>query len=129
LNSELEQLLQKAEEKLRVAALLIKEDAPSDAASRAYYAAFHAVTALHLSRGNAYSSHGQVIGRFNKDFVKTGVFPDTFTRILTRLFEDRQSADYDVADTLSQEDAERDVADSREIVNKIRSYLAEGSAP
>jgi uncharacterized protein (UPF0332 family) len=129
LNHQLEQLLQKAEEKLRVAELLLKEDAPSDAASRAYYAAFHAVTALHLSRGNAYTSHGQVIGRFNKDFVKTGILPGTFTRILTRLFEDRQSGDYDVADALSQEDAERDVADAREIVYVIRSYLAEDSTP
>lgn len=63
--------------------------------SRAYYA-FHAITALRLSHGETYSSHAQVIGMFNKRFVQSGVFPKEFTTILTRLFDDRQSDDYDV---------------------------------
>ena len=64
---ECDALLSAAEAKLRAADLLLTEELPDDAASRAYYAAFHAVSALHLAQGNAFSSHAQVIGRFNKE--------------------------------------------------------------
>ena len=120
---ELLEILDKAGAKLAAAELLLREGASDDAASRAYYAAFHAITALHLLRGNTFASHGQVIGRFNKDFVKTGVFPPRFTKILARLFEDRQSADYDIRGAVTQEEARQDVNDSREIVRAIEHYL------
>ena len=62
MRAELEHMLAKAEDKLRVAQLLLDEGAWDDCASRAYCAAFHAVSALHLSQGNAFSSHSQVSG-------------------------------------------------------------------
>lgn len=62
MKSELMTLLSLAEEKLRAAHLLIAGGAWGDASSRAYYAAFHAVSAALLSRGETYSRHGQVLG-------------------------------------------------------------------
>lgn len=79
-------ILETAEAKLKAAELLLREHIYGDAASRAYYAAFHAISALHLSQGNTFSSHAQLIGRFNRDFVRTGLFPPELTRIMTRLF-------------------------------------------
>lgn len=90
---ELDALLALAHEKLRAAQLLVEGDAWGDASSRAYYAAFHAVSAALLSRDETYSCHGQVLGAFNRGFIHTGVFPREFTAILTRLFENRQSGD------------------------------------
>lgn len=52
---ECDALLAAAEAKLRAADLLLAEGLPDDAASRAYYAAFHAVSALHLAQGSALS--------------------------------------------------------------------------
>ena len=57
---ELATLLDVAEEKLRAARLLVQGGAWGDASSRAYYAAFHAVSAALLSRGQTYSRHSQV---------------------------------------------------------------------
>jgi len=99
-------LLATAAAKLRAADLLIAEGLPDDAASRAYYAAFHAVSALHLAEGNAFSSHAQLIGRFNKDFVRTGRLPLEYARILTRLFQDRQLGDYGAPASISHEQAQ-----------------------
>lgn len=120
-----EALLTKAESKLRVAELLLAEEAWEDAVSRAYYAAFHSISALHLSLDESYSSHSQVIGQFNKQFVKTGKFPKECTFILTRLFEDRQSADYDALGAVSYEDANQDVSAAAKIVELVRNYLNE----
>ncbi|HYN78462.1 MAG TPA: HEPN domain-containing protein [Lamprocystis sp. (in: g-proteobacteria)] len=120
---EIRAVLDKAVDKLRVAQLLLGEGAGSDAVSRAYYAAFHAVSALHLSQGRSFSSHAQVIGQFNKDFVRTARFPQEFTRILARLFEDRQSGDYDVASAITADEARQDVADAEKIVDAVTIFL------
>jgi uncharacterized protein (UPF0332 family) len=120
-------MLARAADKLTVAQLLLDNSAWEDAASRAYYAAFHAISALLFSRGKSYSSHAQLIGAFNRDFVKTQVFKRDFTATLTRLFEDRQSGDYDVSAAISEQEARRDVDDARRIVESIQQYLANES--
>ena len=126
MKDELRDILQKAAGKLKAAEILLELGAWDDAASRAYDARFHAISALHLSRNNTFSSHAQLIGRFNKDFVKTGTFPQDFTRTLTRLFEDRQTGDYDVIGAMTEEEARQDVEDARWIVSSIKAYLESG---
>jgi uncharacterized protein (UPF0332 family) len=123
LTPELDRLLAHARAKLEAGRILLAGRAPGDAASRAYYAAFHAVSAALLARGQAYSTHAQVLGAFNRDLVHTGSFPREFTAILTRLFEDRQTGDYDPDATLDLAEAERDVRDAERIVEAIASYL------
>lgn len=124
MKDELKAMLAQSEEKLRAARLLLDGGAWGDASSRAYYAAFHAVSAVLLSRGETYSSHAQVLGRFNKEFVHSGVFPREFTVILTRLFEDRQSGDYDFIAGVTETEARQDVADAQRIVEAVYSILA-----
>ncbi len=116
-------LLAMAEEKLRAARLLLEGEAWGDASSRAYYAAFHAVSAVLLSRGESYSRHAQVLGAFNRGFVHTGLFPKEFTALLTRLFENRQSGDYEVLPGVPETEAHQDVADAQWIVETIRQFL------
>lgn len=94
-----------------------------DAASRAYYAAFHAVSAVLLSKGITLSSHSKVLGSFNKEFVHTGFFPHEFTTILTRLFEDRQMGDYDFTPGVTKEEANQDIEDAVKIVEEVKKFL------
>jgi uncharacterized protein (UPF0332 family) len=117
-------LLAHARAKLKAARILLAASAPGDAASRAYYAAFHAVSAALLAHGHAYSSHAQVLGAFNRDFVRAGAFPREFTSTLTRLFEDRQTGDYDPTTSLDPAEAERDVQDAERIVEAVAAHLA-----
>lgn len=123
---ESEALLSAAQSKL-AAAMLQASGMHGDAASRAYYATFHAVSALHLAAGNSFSSHAQLIGRFNKDFVRAGLFDPVFTRTLTRLFEDRQLGDYDATAEITQAQAAQDIADAQALVDAIRAHLGQDS--
>lgn len=123
MKNEVNAVLAQAEEKLRAANLLLDGGAWGDASSRAYYAAFHAVSAVLLSKGKTFSSHAQVLGAFNKEFVRAGLFPNEFTTLLTRLFEDRQSGDYDVVTWVPEADARKNVADARRIVDAARRFL------
>ena len=98
-----------------------------EAASRAYYGVFHALSAVLAKQGLSFSSHSQVIGGFNKHFVKTNLFPVGTTRKLQRLFEDRQVADYDWIHTVDAETAEEDVAAASEIVIACEEYIKSNS--
>ena len=76
-----------------------------------------------LADGNAFSSHAQLIGRFNKDFVRTGRMPTDFAKILTRLFQDRQLGDYGAPASISPEQARQDIDDARQLIAAIRDAL------
>ena len=123
MKDDLRTILEQAEGKLRAAGLLLDGGAWGDAASRAYYAAFHAVSAALLSKGLTFSSHSQVIGAFNKQFVHSQIFPNHFTTWLTRLYEDRQSGDYDLTPGLTEAETRQDVEDARQIVDAVRRFL------
>lgn len=116
-------LITHARSKLNAARVLLDARAWGDAASRAYYAAFHAVSAVLLARGEAYSSHAQVLGAFNRDLVHAGVFPREFTAVLARLFEDRQTGDYDPTAQIDEEEARRDVEDAQRVVDAIDALV------
>ena len=109
-----EQTLAKARQKLAATKRSLEAGDWDDAASRAYDATFHAATAVLWARGLTYSSHAQTLGAFNRECVASAQFPREFTRILARLFEDRQVGDYDVAHSIDRETAERDVEDAED---------------
>ena len=116
-------MLGKAEAKLAAAAKDLQDGFYDEAASRAYYATFHAVSAVLAQRGLTFSSHAQVLGAFNRELVKPGLFPPDAFRRIQRLFEDRQIGDYEWNRTVDQETAEQDLADARWLVKTCREYI------
>jgi len=116
-------MLKKAQQKLAAARKDMEFSFFGEASSRAYYAAFHAVSAVLANHGLAFSSHAQTLAAFNREFVKTAVFPaDTF-RKLQRLFEDRQTADYDWTRDVDKQTAQKDLDDAQWLVDASLEYL------
>jgi uncharacterized protein (UPF0332 family) len=93
------------------------------AASKAYYAVFHAIQAILLTKDLAFSKHSAVIAAFNQDFVKTGIFQKEMSRKIERLFKERQIGDYEYENEISEKDAIEDVNIAKEIVGEIKKYL------
>ena len=119
----LKAMLAKADEKLAAARRDFNDGFFGEVSSRAYYAVFHAISAVLASGGLTFSSHAQVIGAFNKEFVKTAVFSADTTRKLQRLFEDRQISDYDCIGKIDEETARADLDDAQTLVDICRNYL------
>lgn len=119
----LKAMLTKAKGKLAAARRELKMGTPEEAVSRAYYAAFHAISAVLASQGFSFSSHAQTIGGFNAHFVRTGLFPKDTNRILHRLFENRQTADYDWTTVVERASAQRDVKDAAALVAACQAFL------
>ena len=60
--------IETAKSDLRTAAMLLMQKEYRAANNRAYYAIFHAITAIHALDGNAYKRHKEVLAKFNKDY-------------------------------------------------------------
>lgn len=116
-------MMAKSREKLDAARREMDAGFYGEVASRAYYAVFHAISAVLFSRDLSFSSHAQVVGEFNRSFVKSGEFPPDTTRKLQRLFEDRQTADYDVIATVDELTARQDLNDAESIVASCAALL------
>lgn len=67
--------LRMADDKLKSARILLDAGQFADAASRAYYCAFHSISATLLSRNLSFSTHRQTIGAFNREFVSPASSP------------------------------------------------------
>lgn len=72
-NTYLQYRLMRARETLAEARTLFQAKFLSGTINRIYYAMFYAVSALALSKGFSTSSHIQLRGYFNREFVKTGI--------------------------------------------------------
>lgn len=66
----------------------------SAAMNRIYYAGFYNVGALLLLDGFSTSKHRQLIGFFNKEYLKTGKVPVDIGEILDESYNNRVVADY-----------------------------------
>ena len=67
--------LQTAKADLKSARILLAAEEYKGANNRAYYAIFHAINAIHALSEKSYKRHKDAIGNFNKDYVKTDIFP------------------------------------------------------
>jgi uncharacterized protein (UPF0332 family) len=121
--NDLAALLAKASEKLETARIMYENARYDDAVSRAYYAVFHAMTAALLSIKLSYSSHGQLIGAFNREFIKTGTFPKEFASVVQTLFDDRQIGDYGILITISKSSARKNIDKAEKMITTIRLFL------
>lgn len=63
--------------------------------NRLYYSAFHMASALLLDKGFISRSHSGVIHLIGAHFITKGLLDKSYGRLLSRLFELRQSGDYD----------------------------------
>lgn len=93
------------------------------ASVHAYYSVFHGMKALlEFSEVDA-SSHGRVIGEFNRLFVKNGTFPLSTSKILDRLFAHRQTGSYSYNLEISEGEAKQDVADAVQLLRQFEAFL------
>jgi len=86
--------LERAQESLAAAQALVRDLYPDFAASRAYYAAFYAASALLLSRNLTFRKHSGVVAAIHRHFVRDGLIEVQHGRDLNWLFELRSVGDY-----------------------------------
>jgi uncharacterized protein (UPF0332 family) len=112
-----------AHETLREAEILLGEAALRGTINRAYYAMFYATLALLATKQLGASKHSSVIALFDREFVKTGIFPRELSRALHLGFDRRQTHDYGELVTINTQMAEEALTSAKTFVAAIESYL------
>ncbi len=102
-------------------ALLAIEDYKG-ANNRAYYSIFHAINAVHAVSGKAYKRHKDAVANFNKDYVKTSIFPREMGRKIGQAEEIRHASDYDDFYIASKEESENQIAVAEEFIILVEKY-------
>lgn len=116
--------LRKAEQALLEAEALSQASLYNGAASRAYYVAYHAASALLNRIGVQPRTHRGVYALVGKHLVETGLLGKEHLLQLARLQERRSIADYGIDEDVSAEQLATIVADARSFLQTARALLA-----
>ena len=114
---------QRADRALQTAAMLVTTD-PESAVSRAYYAAFHAVTALFALRGRSFIKHSALRAAVHKDLVKTGEWTVELGKDYDLVMSLRQIGDYAGTSHVSKENARHAVEAAQRVITACQEKLS-----
>lgn len=117
--------LEQADESLEAARILLDQGLTRPSVNRSYYAMFYAVLGLLAIRKQETSKHSGAISLFDREFVKTGIFPKELSRWLHDAFDLRQRMDYETQIQVSKEESGRTLKEAGEFVAEVKAKIIE----
>ena len=108
----------------QTAASLAEKD-PDAAASRAYYAAFYAVSAYFAAKGQTFTKHAAIESAVHRDLVKIGIWPKEIGAAFTWLARLRFTGDYGGEKRVSVEEAGMALEQAKQVIQAIRIAFGE----
>jgi uncharacterized protein (UPF0332 family) len=119
--------IEKAEQALETAFNSIDSDL-LNAQNRAYYAVFYIILALGYIEGFTTGKHQQLMGWFNKKYIyEDKIFDNSFSKIYSRLYVNRQKFDYDVTEYPEKEETRKNLNEAKYFVETVREYIIKKS--
>lgn len=115
--------IEQAKETISEIEILIEKALLNIAINRIYYGMFYMLLALALKKGFKTSKHNQLIGWFNKEFVKTGIISQKFGKIINKAFEDRTDGDYGIFIHFEKEEVLVKFDDMKEFIAELEKII------
>lgn len=112
---------QRAIDTLNTGRQIIEID-PDSAASRAYYAAFHALTALFALQEKSFSKHSALRSALHRDLIRKGQLSVEVGKAFDFLMDMRETGDYGGLIRVSREDARKSVEKAEMIIEAVSRY-------
>jgi uncharacterized protein (UPF0332 family) len=109
---------------LRTSEALLPSD-PDASASRAYYAAFYAASALLAFQQQTYSKHTAIERAVHRDLVKPGIWPIEAGAAFSWLANLRYTGDYGGQHHVLPEEAQTAVEQARLVLQAVQSAAPE----
>ena len=110
---------------IRSAKILMEAKEYKGANNRAYYGIYHAISAIHALDERAYKRHKDALANFNKDYVKTEIFPRSLGKRIAEAEEIRHASDYDDFYIATREEAQEQIATAEELIERVENYVKE----
>lgn len=114
--------LRVAKEDLQAANLLLEANSYRGANNRAYYAIFHAVSAVLAMERVAFKKHKDTLAYFNKNYVATEIFPRNLGRKIVKAEEIRHESDYDTFYIASKEVTVEQIQTAEQLIELVEVY-------
>ena len=111
-----------AKEDLKSAKILRDASCFKGANNRAYYAIFHAINAIHALNGVVCKKHKDAIANFNKEYVKTEIFPKEIGRKIAGVEEIRHASDYDDFYIATRDEVDEQISIAEEFIKMVEVY-------
>lgn len=118
-----------ADETLSDAEKMLQDNlSPRSITNRAYYSMFYAVLALFIDKDVRLktSKHAGVISIFDKEFIHKGKIDKYYSKILHRMFNMRQEADYKEMIEISRDAAIQGIEHAKAFLNAIKEFIKSG---
>ena len=116
--------LAQADDSVKEANVLLSQDMSARSImNRLYYAMFYSVLALLQEKDMGTSKHIGAISLFDREFVKTGIFPTRFSKTLHRAFELRQKGDYMEQSDVLRPDIDEIMPEVIGFVDAVKKHL------
>ncbi len=91
--------------------------------NRLYYSVFHICQALLLSEGETPRRHAGMIHKIGQDFILSGKLDASYGRLISRLYELRQSGDYDDKFDATEEEIMPYFEQVESLLEKMKSLI------
>ena len=93
------------------------------AVNRIYYAIFYIISAAAIKNDFSTSKHKQLLGWFNKNFIKNKKIDSEYSKLIYSAYQNREKSDYDFLFELSLEEVESLFAKTKEFIDIVRKII------
>lgn len=115
--------LEQAKEELEDAKLLYNNNRYKSANNRAYYSIFHSIRAVLALEGVDFKKHKDVQAYFNKNYVRTEIFPKDMGRRIIDASKIREDSDYDDEFIVKPEETAVQIETAKELIHLVEEYI------
>jgi len=95
-----------------------------NAVNRSYYCIFNAIRAVQALDRFDSRKHSGVIDTFRKNYIRTGIFPQEFSKVIGDAFEIRLESDYEDFYIVSKDDAVAQVENAKIFLEAVEKYVS-----
>jgi len=117
--------LEKARTTIKKVEFLVDNNEYQLAVNRIYYGIYYSLSALAIRHRYSTSKHAQLIGWFNRTFVKAGAIEKSFSKIIRKAFENRMEGDYNVFADFSKEEVEESLKEMKIVIQALDKLIKE----
>ena len=117
------QRLERAKDDLRMANILYNSNELLGANNRAYYSIFHSMRAVLALERVDFKRHKDVQSYFNKNNVRTEIFPRSMGHKIVIASRLREDSDYDDNFVKNDEETKNQIKTAQELIELVEEYL------
>ena len=115
--------ISRAKEAIEEVEVLIKAKKYNAAVTRIYYGIFYMITALSLIDNFPTSKHSQLIGYFNKNYIKQKIINSNIGKFLNRAYDLRTKSDYGELADFSKAEVEEYFKEMKLFISTIEKII------